>query len=48
MDKKKFQLPELEVIKFDEKDVITASIYGTNNIFDINDVNGLKDDKVGN
>ncbi len=38
MDKKKFELPEIEVINFDEKDVITASGITTNGTYDDTDL----------
>lgn len=39
MTKKKFSHPEIEVVKFDCADVITASNYSTTNIYDnINDL----------
>ncbi|MGN0804987.1 MAG: hypothetical protein ACI4MS_06360 [Candidatus Coproplasma sp.] len=42
MTKKKFSQPEIEVVNFDCKDVITSSnLYSTNNIFE--DISNLYD-----
>ena len=47
MEKKKFSQPEIEVVKFDCKDVITASNpYSSTNIF--GDITNLYDKSVNN
>lgn len=44
MEKKKFSQPEIEVVKFDREDVITASNpYSTANIYNVKDLGNLYD-----
>ncbi|MGN0805134.1 MAG: hypothetical protein ACI4MS_07100 [Candidatus Coproplasma sp.] len=40
--KKKFEMPQIEAIRFDEKDVITqvSSPFATDNIYDVNSLKG--------
>ena len=49
MEKKRlFIEPEVEVVRFDEKDVITTSTYSSNGTYAINNIKDFFNIKIGN